>query len=134
MVDRPVDRSDTYVYDDVLAMTQRARNNGINGFVVSWSGQRDAAPFTHVINAAEATGGVVTGYLETLNTNATSDPSKPARRYRLARIRQGLGRRSTRAKRRALRGNVAGRAGQRSGLDRRDVVERMARRNIRPAR
>jgi hypothetical protein len=77
MADRPVDRSDTYIGADVLAMTQQARSNGIDGFLVSWSGQRDAVAFAHAINAAEATGGVATGYLETLNANATSDPSRP---------------------------------------------------------
>jgi hypothetical protein len=76
--DRPVDRSDVYKSDDVLAMTQQARSNGINGFIVSWSGQRDVTAFAHVMDAAEATGGSATGYLETLNANSTNDPSKPA--------------------------------------------------------
>jgi hypothetical protein len=75
--DRPVDPSDVYKYEDVLAMTQQSRSNGIDGFVVSWSGQKDGTAFSHAINAAEATGGVATGYLETLNANATSDPTKP---------------------------------------------------------
>jgi hypothetical protein len=75
--DRPVDASDVYKGADVMAMTEQARSNGIDGFVVSWSGQRDALAFTHAINAAEATGGVVTGYLETLNANATFDPTRP---------------------------------------------------------
>jgi hypothetical protein len=75
--DRPVDPSDVYKYDDVLAMTQQSRSHGIDGFVVSWSGERDGTAFAHAINAAEATGGVATGYLETLNANATYDPTKP---------------------------------------------------------
>jgi hypothetical protein len=63
----------------VSAMTNQARANGIDGFIVSWSGnQLTGTQFDLTLNAAKATNGYATGYLEVIGANATHDAAKPA--------------------------------------------------------
>ncbi len=66
LTDRPSDPRSTADAQGVLSMTRQARSHGIDGFVVSWAGDAaDGNGFDLALQAAEATDGVVTGYLET---------------------------------------------------------------------
>ena len=81
LADRPSSPSaDTDDPADVLAMTQEARANGIDGFVVSWQGEEDGAAFDHVLDAAAATGGTASAYLETALANPAGRFNAPADR------------------------------------------------------
>ena len=63
----------------VYSMTKQARDNGIDGFVMSWSGDTSTgSKFDLALQSARATNGYATGYLETLVANATRDSSQPA--------------------------------------------------------
>lgn len=65
LTDRPLAPRSTYRYTDVLSMTEQARDAGVSGFVVSWAGETaNGYGFDLAVAAAEATGQVVTGYLE----------------------------------------------------------------------
>lgn len=65
MSDRPVDQRSVWDPAGVLSMTQQARANGVDGFIVSWAGaENDGSAFDLALRAAEATSGVVSGYLE----------------------------------------------------------------------
>ena len=72
--DRPVEPRSTLEYPGVLAMTQQARTAGIDGFVVSWAGETFSGwRFDLALQAAEATGGTVTPYLEMLEVPAQAN-------------------------------------------------------------
>ena len=80
LADHPVTPYSVWSYNDVLAMSQQARANGVDGFVVSYSGSADASAFNIALSAAANSGGVVTGYLETEIANldrSTTLPSDP---------------------------------------------------------
>ncbi|MEY2430621.1 MAG: hypothetical protein QOC92_346 [Acidimicrobiaceae bacterium] len=80
----------------VLDMTNQARANGIDGFIVSWSGdQLSGTQFDLALNAANATNGYATGYLEVIGANAAGDPAQPTDPAVVrARLRQLVGRSS----------------------------------------
>lgn len=79
LADRPVEPSDVYRDADVLHMTRQARAHGIDGFVVSWAGhEENGHAFDLALDAAAATDGYATAYLETRGANAARDPGAPA--------------------------------------------------------
>lgn len=66
LAERPVAPRSTATSAGVLSMTQQARAAGIDGFVVSWSGNdRDGAEYDAALAAAQSTAGIVAPYLET---------------------------------------------------------------------
>lgn len=72
--DRPLRPRSTTDPVGVRSMTDQARAAGIDGFIVSWSGNaRDGAEYDLALGAAAATAGVVAPYLE------TTEASKEAR-------------------------------------------------------
>lgn len=74
--DRPAVARSTATYPDVLAMTQQAREAGIDGFVVSWQGESfSGRSFDLALAAARQTGGVVSPYLEMLLAHEAGDTS-----------------------------------------------------------
>ena len=81
LTDRPADpTASTYRYTDVVEMVQQAKANGIDGFVVSYSGSKDAVGFDNVVNAAAANAWTATAYLETGLANSTRTAEEPADR------------------------------------------------------
>jgi hypothetical protein len=65
LAERPVVREDTGTQAGVNAMTQQAKANGIDGFIVSWAGSAlDGPQFRLALNAANAQHQLVTGVVE----------------------------------------------------------------------
>jgi hypothetical protein len=66
LADRPVDPRGVYDPAGVTAMTQQAKNHGVDGFVVSWMGQEQSGtPFDVAMRAAEGERQTIAGYIET---------------------------------------------------------------------
>ena len=74
LADRPADPRSVWDAAGVESMTQQAKANGVNGFIVSWHGDaKDGSAFDLAKQSAARNGQVVTPYIETLA--ATSDRS-----------------------------------------------------------
>ena len=96
LADRPVERLRTNRPDEVLAMTRQAHEHGIDGFIVSWAGERNGDAFDYVVRAGEQTGHKATVAVETNVANAGLDANQPpdpavVRQW----LRQALGRASS---------------------------------------
>jgi len=78
MADQPTVDYDVNNPADVDAMTALARANGIDGFSVAFSGERDMAPFQLVLNAALAHGSIGTAYLTTPNAKLSPTDNRPS--------------------------------------------------------
>jgi hypothetical protein len=77
LADRPVEPRSVWSPPDVRDMTVQAARHGVDGFVVSYAGDdRDGAAFDTAVAAAQRTGQLITGYLET--ARATSVTSRGA--------------------------------------------------------
>lgn len=65
VAEAPVDPRSVWNAAAVLSMTRQARDNGVDGFVVSWMGaDKNGMAFDLAATAAEQTNGVVAPYLE----------------------------------------------------------------------
>ena len=74
LADQPADPRNVWDAAGVESMTQQAKANGVNGFIVSWHGDaRDGSAFDIAKQSAARNGQVITPYIETLA--ATSDRS-----------------------------------------------------------
>lgn len=58
----------------VGSMTQQAKQNGVNGFIVSWHGNADGSAFDLALRAAERQGQVVAPYVETPSATSQRSP------------------------------------------------------------
>lgn len=79
LADRPAQPRSTWDPRGVLSMTRQARAHGVDGFIVSWAGERsDGRGFDVALGAAGHAGSLVTGYLETMeaipNGASEADP------------------------------------------------------------
>jgi hypothetical protein len=65
LAEQPANPRSTYDQAGVSSMTAQAKANGIDGFIVSWAGaDKDGTQFGLAVNAADAQGQKITGYLE----------------------------------------------------------------------
>lgn len=88
LADRPTRPRSTADAAGVRSMTEQARAHGVDGFLVSWAGERrDGAEYDLVVAAAEQTRGVVAPYLET--TQAAAEAAATGRPV-VAVVRQWL--------------------------------------------
>lgn len=77
LADRPVQSGRSATSSPgILSMTQQARANGVDGFLISFAGRKaNGAALTHALDAAAVVGGVAAPYLET--AAATAVPGGP---------------------------------------------------------
>lgn len=76
LADRPSDARSVWDAAGVDSMTQQAKANGVNGFIVSWHGDaKDGSAFDLAKQSAARNGQVVTPYIETLAATSGRSPT-----------------------------------------------------------
>lgn len=96
LADRPLDPRNVWDAAGVDSMTQQAKANGVNGFIVSWHGDaKDGAAFDSAKQAAVRNGQVVSPYIETLAATSDRSPTSADPFVVYSWIRQALSRQSS---------------------------------------
>src|SRR4051794_29273279 len=107
LADQPVNPRNVYDAAAVSDMTREAKSHGVDGFVVSWTGQeRTGTGFDLAMQAAESNGQSITGYLETKMATSTTSLGHPDPRVVRQWLTELLRRSSSRAFLRADGGPV----------------------------
>jgi hypothetical protein len=80
LAEQPSDPRSTYDQAGVTSMTAQAKANGVDGFVVSWSGAAiDDTQMGLAVNAADTEGQVITGYIESAMSGGSYGSPSEAR-------------------------------------------------------
>ena len=96
LADQPSDPRSVWDPAGVTSMTRQAKDNGVNGFIVSWHGNaKDGPAFNVAKTAAEQNGQVVTPYIETPSATSTASPTKPDPQVVTTWIQEALTRQSS---------------------------------------
>lgn len=75
LADAPAEPRSVWDAAGVESMTQQAKQNGVNGFIVSWHGNADSSAFDLALRAAERQRQVISPYLETPGATSHRSPT-----------------------------------------------------------